>query len=279
MSTNNQTATILDLDAFERANSSITTLKARLPEDAVVALAREVVTRLASRVIELDAHRLNEPSDQDIDALCIALVSDDLEAGAKFIARVRNEGASVEMVYLSYLAAAARRLGAWWDEDRVSFVAVTIAASRIYAIMRGLRGVLAQPPVDLRRAAVFASVPGETHTLGVSMAADLFRSKGWDITLKIGMTHEALLEYFTHSNCTVIGLSASGDHAVLPLARLVVALRISNPQALIMLSGKIVQADPETVAHLGVDSVAQDVPGAIAEMERLLVQVRSAARH
>ena len=67
------------------------------------------------------------------------LCSVDDEAAADIVLRARLNGMSVDMVYLGLLAGAARRLGERWDEDRTTSAQMTIAAGRIYAIMRGLR--------------------------------------------------------------------------------------------------------------------------------------------
>ena len=40
----------------------------------------------------------------------------------------------------------------------------------------------------------FCAVPGEQHTLGVMMAADLFRRNGWDVGLLIGVDHAEIVE-------------------------------------------------------------------------------------
>ncbi len=259
-------------DAFTRANVEITTLKANLPKEAVRALAQEVVSRLANRATEVRGPGA-EPDARAIDRLCTALVSEDVEAAARFVSQLRSDGASMETVLLSYLAASARRLGEWWDDDRVSFTDVTIGASRIYAIMRGLRHVLA--PVQggvhasAQNHAVFASVPDEIHTLGVTMAADLFRKHGWRIDLKVGLTHDDLVEALRHSECPVIGLSASGPRSLVALARLIVAVRINNPGSLILVSGQIVNDERDRVGFLGADGIAWDVPSALSEMQRL----------
>ncbi|TKA94802.1 hypothetical protein FAZ78_20330 [Cereibacter changlensis] len=140
-----------DRRLLEQSAFGLTSFKSALPADAVLSLAREVVTRLAGRARELEARDIAAPSRAEIDALCAALTSTDSEAGARFIAGIRREGAALDVIYLAYLASAARRLGEWWDEDRVPSALVTIASSRIYAIMRGLRHVL-DLPLDRRRA-------------------------------------------------------------------------------------------------------------------------------
>ncbi len=186
----------LDLGLYSQSQAKIRMLKSRLPEDSVESLAREVIRRLAEQ--DIDAS-VEAPSDDQLEHLCHALLSGDDHAGTQFIRDVRTEGASVEVVYLRYLAQAARMLGEWWEEDLVSFGEVTLGTSRMYAIMRALRRESLNEHTSPNRSAVFASVPGETHTLGVRMAADLFRKDGWDIELMVGMSHEELVSEIRRS--------------------------------------------------------------------------------
>ncbi|PZX49711.1 cobalamin B12-binding domain-containing protein [Cereibacter changlensis] len=263
-----------DRRLLEQSAFGLTSFKSALPADAVLSLAREVVTRLAGRARELEARDLAAPSRAEIDALCAALTSTDPEAGARFIAGIRREGAALDVIYLAYLASAARRLGEWWDEDRVPSALVTIASSRIYAIMRGLRHVL-DPPLDpppggAVRAAVFAAVPGETHTLGVTMAADLFRREGWEVELLVGLGHDELIARFAASPAPVLGLSASGARSLVALAKLLLAIRIACPRARVMVCGQIVADAADLVAHLHPEAMANDVPSALAGMQALL---------
>jgi methanogenic corrinoid protein MtbC1 len=116
---------------------------------------------------------------------------------------------------------------------------------------------------------VFASVPGETHTLGISMAAELFRRKGWEIELKLGLPHEDLVEALTASRTRVVGLSAGGGHALPALARLVVAVRAAMPGALILIGGKAVELESERVRLLGADAVTSDVTVATRKLKLL----------
>lgn len=239
-----------------------------LADTKVVSLAREVLARVAERT---PAHGFagSMPTADQIDHLCFGLISDDEDAGAQFIRDAQAGGAGVEVLYLTYLAGAARQLGDWWASNHISLVDVTIGTSRIYAIMRTMKDEF---PIRLRskqKTAVFAVVPGEDHTLGITMAADLFRKKGWDVRLLLGMTHNELVNAIGQTGYGLIGLSAGGLHAAAPLARLIVALRISNPQASIVLGGKIVEIAPNVVAMADIDGVAPDIPTGEATLERL----------
>lgn len=255
-------------DLYEQSRHDLFALKSKLPEPSVAGLAREVLRRIEARGLRSKS-AIDAPTTEDIDRLCYALISDDEQEGPDFIENLRTEGASLEVVYLSYLAAAARKLGHWWDTDDASFAEVTLGTSRIFGIMRGLSHVLTPENPMEHRTAVFASVPGETHTFGVRMAADLFRKSGWDIDLKIGLHHNELIHDIEALQPKVIGLSCAGEHAVDAMARLVIALRISCPGAAILLSGQVVQEARDVLDVMGADAVITDVPQAQGIMASL----------
>jgi len=255
-----------DLDLYARSQSELRAFKSRLPDGMVEGLAREVIHRIAERDV---GTAIEAPSKAQIEALCRLLLSDDDQAGAAFISGIRTAGASVDAVYLNYLAGAARMLGDWWDDDRVSFMEVTLGTSRMYAIMRALRHQFPVATGADTRSAVFTSVPGEEHVLGVRMAADLFRKDGWEIDLKLADSHDALLADIVRSTARLIGISAGGEHSLPALSRLVIALRIQLPAAAVFVSGNVVEDAAEAVALIGVDGMASDMDTARSVMASL----------
>ncbi|MEM9583945.1 MAG: cobalamin-dependent protein [Pseudomonadota bacterium] len=264
-----------DLDVFhqgiyEQSFEEIRTLKRNLPEDAVISLAREVLQRVADRgsVIKVATPT---PLETQVEELAQALISHDPHAGANIIRTARADGASLEEVYLLYLAEAARLLGIWWEHDRISLVDVTVGAGRIYAIMRGLSKLFPLAIHKDQKSAMFTVVPGETHTLGLKMVTDLFRKNGWDIDLKIDMTSDALAQDIRQSHPRIVGLSAGGQHTIATLAKLIINIRINSPATAVLVSGHVVQDSPELVNLMGPDAIAFDFEDIEREMERLWV--------
>lgn len=253
---------------YEQSFQEIRTLKKRLPEDAIISLAREVLLRVAERATDVRSTEL-KPMNGQIERLARALISDDSNAGADMIRNVHSDGASLEDVYLLHLAEAARKLGDWWNSDQISLVDVTVGTGRIYAIMRGLSRLFPLPPPNGKKAAMFTVVPGETHTIGVKMAADLFRKKGWDIDLKIDATTESLREEIRDHHPRIVGLSAGGEHATEALAKLIIAIRINSPSTTILVSGQIVNEATEIVRLMGPDALVFDFSDVESEMDRL----------
>jgi MerR family transcriptional regulator, light-induced transcriptional regulator len=263
----------LDRRRLSIALSEVEAIRDKIPEPVLADLAQEVVKRVATNLRVVLPPDLR-PSSGQIDALCDALLSHDPGLAVTMIDRAQQNGASYDTLCQYYLAAASARLGEWWIDDRVSFYKVTIAAGRIYAILRTLRLNRQLPEPDGRRFAVFANVPGDDHNLGIRFAADLARDRGWDIELLTGRTHDELLRDLLTSDTGLIGLSASGKEALPALLKLIVALRLSNPKARIMVCGRIASLGLNLDGITGADFASADFDPAFNYMERLAREAR-----
>ncbi|MEM7547118.1 MAG: cobalamin B12-binding domain-containing protein [Pseudomonadota bacterium] len=259
----------IDRDTLDQSTARIEALASRLPRAAVVSLAKEVVTRLAHRSDEIEPSA-GHPTDDVIDRLAEALIDPQRDAALSLVEAIRAEGATLSEIYLDYLAMAARRLGEWWENDRVSFVEVAVGAGRIYAIICSVQQHYKTPKANPRRHAVFAAVPGETHTLGVTMAADLCREAGWAVDLLVGRDHDELVDEIRNMRCTIIGLSASSHRALASTIRLIVALRIAVPHSQIVISGRLALDEENLVSIVGADYAATDFETAADALENML---------
>lgn len=239
--------------------------------DLVQSLALEVISRLDRKAAALtEVPSIITPA--DVSTLCDALLSTEETGAANLVMRMVERKIDIDVLHLAYLGEAARMMGVRWEDDLASSAEVIIGAGRIYRILRQLRDrfLFARPlrPDDYR--AVFASVPGEVHTLGITIAADYMRRRGWDVDLRSGMDHEALVDQIGHSDYSIIGLSASTSAALFPLTRLIVGLRISNPRAWIVIGGTIVQAVPEIVALVDADGAVRTIEEASEHFEAVM---------
>lgn len=243
--------------------------KPHLPQHSISDLAARAVARLREESAARETSSaacacMNSPV---AIALATALCEDGSDTADLIVADLIEAGVSVEDVCIEHLAPAARCLGEWWDSDRLPFTEVTIAAARIQSILRRM------PCCGARRgakglAAAFCAVPGEQHTLGVMMAADLFRRNGWDVSLLVGLDHGEVMSRLESEPRRVIGLSCSGAHSFPALARLMTALRDRLPRARLVLSGQIV-ADAAALSKLPApDAVVTTMAEAEAQMAR-----------
>jgi len=262
---------VFDDEVSERVRNVIALRERKLPGDALELLAQDVVVRLARRYTP-SIPSVSPPPDEELDALCDALISSNPDAALDLVVKFRARGTTTEAIYLGYVAGAARRLGDRWTHGDVCLVDVGIAATRLYTIMHAMRPFLLSSVSsrDDMAHALFASTPGETHTLGVSMAADLFRSKGWEIDLLTGLDHNELIDRAGNDRYRIIGLSASSEKSTVALTRVIASLRMTSPVSSILVSGELATIEPQLSLLVDADSVALDAGSAIVAMQRLL---------
>lgn len=241
-----------------------------LSEAALMVLAQEVVLKLARWARETVATRRIKPIVvADTEALCAALIGPDPHAAKQMILASHAKGASHEELCLFHIGEAARRLGDLWDEDVISFQDMALAAGRILHLLRDLRDLA--PPFEPRgnRSAMFATVPGERHVLGVTMATDIFRNNGWEVDLRLGLSEEQLSSAVRLGGYPIVGLSAASADRVRALARAVIALRLAAPKILIFVGGYVAKLDPDIAVRVGADGSGWDMDDCKDQLEAL----------
>jgi methanogenic corrinoid protein MtbC1 len=262
-----------DQQLFERTAALFASKRRDFSPDAIKVLANDIVVRLARSAPQGPSFARIDISDENITAFCDVLIQPEPDAALEFITARRAEGITRQGVYLGYIAVAARRLGEGWDESRLSFADVTYGTGHLYALMRALRAERPAPSktVDQRKHALFATVPGEDHGIGITMATDLFRDDGWDIDLKTDTDHDGLIAYVERTQPRIIGLSLSTPRRLDALVRLVVAVRLVMPYAIIGVA-PAGDMDAERVrALVDIDLLFEDACSACAELDRLIV--------
>ncbi|WP_375254748.1 B12-binding domain-containing protein [Yoonia sp.] len=260
-----------DRVAYQEADQQFRLVSEKLPRQAVTSLAREVVRRLEFRMPRA-AKKEEMPSTTGIDALCEALLSTHDRAADDMIVAARRDGVRLEVIYLGYVAGAARRLGQMWDNDEISFAEVTIASGKLYRMIRALRHVVAPAIAEDRdeRPAMFALAPGETHSLGIEIATDIFRREGWDVDMLVGLDHDTLVARSETRSYRAIVLVANSDTMLEPLTRLVLALRISHPLSHLVVAGHILDHHPDISTMIGADAVIKDIDTAVSRLQEVM---------
>jgi methanogenic corrinoid protein MtbC1 len=262
----------IDTDTFVRTASRFALKRDAFDADAVEMLATDIVRRLSRAATR--APRFEDPviGEESITAFCAALVQPEPAAALDFIREQRSAGLTRQGVYLGYVGAAARRLGEGWDTGRLSFTEVTIGTGHLYALMRSLRAEGPPPglPFDACRHALFATVPGETHGIGITMAADLFREAGWEIDLQVGRCHDGLIVRVEREQPDIVGLSLSTDQRLPDLVRLVVGLRLVVPHAIVGVAPAADLDDHQITEIVDIDLLFHDARTACADLDRLI---------
>lgn len=262
----------IDFDpaAFTQTASMFMAKREHVSSGAIEGLARDIIERLANAALASQQPEPAEIDPDDLSAFCTVLLEPTSDAALAFIAARRERGLARRDVYLGYVNAAARWLGEQWDQDQLSSFQVTVATGHLYALLRSMRAdrPLGGYVVDNRRTALFATVPGEKHGLGITVAADLFQDAGWDVDLQIGRDHETLLERIEKRQPFAVGLSLSTDRRMEALIRLVVAIRLTIPHAILGVAPPEDIDEDDLRRFVDVDLVFHDPASACNDLER-----------
>lgn len=185
-------------------------------------------------------------------------------------------GVTVETIYLHLLAPAARRLGAWWDEDACDFVDVTMGLWRCQEIVHALSALIpgAAPVVGAERRALFAPAPGEQHGFGALMVEEFFRRAGWQTWSVPALDADELVALVSGRAFDIVGLTVSVERHVAALQHSITAVRLAsrNPNIIVLVGGRVFTETPALAAEIGADGTAADGALAVALADRLLNQ-------
>ena len=247
-----------------------------LPQETLGSVTNELVARLARRIPAQSSALpgLLAPADPgELDAFCETLISEDVSYARSFFQALRTRGMTTDRLCLSYLAPAARRLGEDWNADRLGCLEVTLGSARLHSLLRTMHSDFSPRAMHYRPelTAVMAAVPGETHVLGVTMAANFFRRAGWHVDLQCDPDADMLCALAASGQYRLVGLSAGCESVYENLKSLVHRLRKQAPDVKIALAGNLIAMEPGIVDELGADASAMDVSVAPSSLERLVL--------
>jgi methanogenic corrinoid protein MtbC1 len=211
----------------------------------VTSLASEALQRVARRAVELREAREHAA----VVAAARTLAEETDEAAFATLDRLDDRQRTLDWFLSERLGPIAREIGAMWNNNDISVQQATTAASRIYSFLRYRHRPGAIPDHGLRKSATFVMVPGDMHTVAIATAADIFRARGWDVTLLIGYSNEELAAHFRHSTDRIFGFAAGSGQSLEQLGRVVVALSDLRPEASVLVAGQMAD-DPSTLLVL-----------------------------
>jgi MerR family transcriptional regulator, light-induced transcriptional regulator len=177
-------------------------------------------------------------------------------------------GASVESIFVDLLAPAARQLGKFWEDDVCDFVDVTMGLWRLQEVMReiAMRVPGVAQSIQAPRCALFSPMPGEQHSFGALMVAEVFSRAGWTSESLIEPCRQELLQVLAATNFDLVGLTVSCDCPSGALSSLITAMRSvsKNPVIQVLIGGRAVNAEPALAERVGADGTAPDGRSALA---------------
>lgn len=216
--------------------------------------------------------------DAEIDAFVGFLLAPGDADATRVVEELMADGTSVDDVAHALLAPAARRLGARWEDDTLSFAAVSTGMTRLHVLlhMMGRRFHTGAPYTGRRL--LIATNPGERHAFGPLMVAEHFRRAGWDSRFDPTATTASLAREAGTGLLDAVGLSCAAERYLDDLQTCIAAIRAATRERplCLLVGGAVFAGRPELAARLGADATAADAPSALAAVQRLLPGVTTA---
>jgi methanogenic corrinoid protein MtbC1 len=162
------------------------------------------------------------------------------------------------------LSAAARRLGERWQADLMSFADVSIAVGQILRLSQAHAQRHVPLTIDrAQRQALFATLPGQAHNLGLVLAAEAFRQADWQVTLLLDTPALEVLERARRIRPRTVGLSLSSMERQHQIRGLIEGLRDLPYRVRVVLGGGAAHGFAATLPRDWDVAVAHDICSAL----------------
>lgn len=253
-------------------------------EERMTQLVRTLEAEIIPRLVE--AHRTlsggvsvtsrERVSVADVDAFVQLTLCQDDAAARGFVELRRQQGLSIEAIYLDLLTPAARKLGVMWEEDECDFTAVTLGVGRLQLLLQKLSPAFGHDvayPANARRV-LLVPAPGEQHTFGLSMVAEFFLHDGWDVVGGQGALRDEAVSLVQQQWFDVIGFSVGSEARLDWLTSCIKLVREAscNPHIGVLVGGPIFALYPDHVAMVGADATSSDGKQAPITAESLIAK-------
>jgi MerR family transcriptional regulator, light-induced transcriptional regulator len=236
----------------------------------VDALAVEVAARL--NTVDFGFERSEARfSVNFVRAFAALLLEDRYDVAERLLLRLCAGRKSYIEIADSLLAGVARSAGERWEADEVSFADVTLVVGNLLRLRRALSEADVVATVDgCGATALFAALPSQSHTLGLTLAAEAFRRDGWAVKLLLNTSTDEIVDYAKTRRPDVIGLTAGRHERLQDITELAGRLKGLPSCGPILLGGHAAGAFSTSGPKAPVDAVVTDIEGALRFAQRRL---------
>jgi MerR family transcriptional regulator, light-induced transcriptional regulator len=173
------------------------------------------------------------------------------------------------VILLDLLTPVVRLIGVYWEEDRYNFAAVTVASNLIQRLVHELdcgerRVIGANAP-----RALVAATPGDQHSFGVVVVAEMLRAAGWSVVTRLDSNLVDLCADVANDDYRLIALSLSRSSCLDNMRDTITAMRRENRAGGVcfMVGGRVFTSGEADARQVGADIVAVDASDVIRLME------------
>jgi methanogenic corrinoid protein MtbC1 len=209
--------------------------------------------------LEKASERLREQRDllqQKIAQMCI-----DLEVHEVY-ERVQiwfSRGMDIEEFYLEMIGPAIGLFHTWWDEDRITFVDVTRGSWTMQHLLYLLSPSFVQggekSRIAMQLRCLMTLVPGSHHSIGLLIASEYFRRRGWQVSSSVDWSRAEILNALSSQWFDAFFLSVSTQVAASQAQALISAARklSLNPGIKVFIAGSQLSRDAGLALRVGAD--------------------------
>ncbi|MCY4358374.1 MAG: cobalamin B12-binding domain-containing protein [Gammaproteobacteria bacterium] len=211
---------------------------------------------------------------EQIENFCRLLTAPEPQEADRYVAELRQQGASLEWLYLELFGPTARYLGYLWEEDLGDFVDTTLGVGRLQRMVRDFSPEfrISKGNHDSRRRVLLMPMPGENHTFGLTLVAEFFHRAHWHVWGWPLVEGNDLIKLIHKEWFAVVGISVAGQVNLGGLTSLIRDLRRESANSTIgvVVGGPIFLTQPDLTRKVGADAMAVDARQAVQQAESLL---------
>lgn len=217
---------------------------------------------------------------EDVAVFAELVLHEDDQAVRDCVIALRDRGVPIEAIFLDLLSPVARHLGEMWERDLCNFTEVTVGLGRLQKVLRENSAAFGQfnqaNPAEKGRRILLMPCPGEQHTFGLSLVAELFHRAGWDVVTCFLATDAAAV-MVQKDWYDVVGFSLGSQTGVVRLKAVMALVRqvSQNTRVSIIAGGPIFLLHPEYGEHIQADAIITDGVSAPATADALVAASRS----
>jgi MerR family transcriptional regulator, light-induced transcriptional regulator len=218
----------------------------------------------------------SEISPQDVREFAQLVLRGEDEQVQGRVNEFREQGLPVQSLFLDLLAPVARHLGDLWDQDLCNFTDVTLALGRLQRLLRDNTNQSHKPAKVREDGQAFRILllpcPGEQHTFGLSLVAELFHSAGWDVSTDFSSDPQLNAQTLAQKDWyDVMGFSLGSETNLPRLSQIMQNVRKSsmNRRISIIVGGPLFVAHPEYADQICADAIitnGKDAPELAAQL-------------
>ncbi|MEM9355649.1 MAG: hypothetical protein AAGB04_05510 [Pseudomonadota bacterium] len=219
--------------------------------------------------------RSSDLADEKIEHFLQLKISQEPQECRDYVDQLRRSGMSNRQLFGDVFGNTARRLGQLWEDDRLSFVDVTIGLSRLHGLLRDYSEVteLWKAAGSQHKSIHLMPAPGEQHIFGMLILAEHFRSQGWRVETEFSIRDAAEAQSCAESRqCSCIGFTISNERCIATLTDSVSRLRNTDKWSTgpILVGGTVVERDTALIDVVGADGSANNEIDAVSTADCLL---------